>query len=384
MVSEPTVGVDTSSMIFTKDSRSVWDAYNIPTKFFCNLIRKIIEYYISYTIVYVFSNLIFTFQSLKNNWELIGYKIPQDNGRQVIISPIHMRLHNDNKKSIQYNAKIRLKEFPKVKDGTVLFPKDEIKILNDSLQFYSQLISVSDICNVSVSSSLYSRGFIFENDDEKKYLEKTDGFEYDGFSISLVFSENFFEEIKNDQLLDRKEGVKFLSRANSQQDALSTFRELIRLFENAFAENSKSLANLLNTFLQKSTFFEYEEGEVYTWMTRMRHGATHADLKKTKELVFAEDVTFDIQRIIQAGYDVLFNKKIWHSSSTERRRLLKPVSALTKAGMTVYKSELEKQTGVTLESNSKPFYVVHDKIDTSAGIPKPPSDWWLKRKQKVD
>ena len=112
-------------------------------------------------------------------------------------------------------------------------------------------------------------------------------------------------------------------------------------------------------------------------MTSKRHGATHADLKKTKELVFAEDITFDIERIIQAGYDVLFNKKTWNSDSIERCSISKPRSALTKQGMTIYIPLEEKS--ITINSNSNPFYALEEKINTDEKFT-PTKDWWIKSK----
>ena len=326
--------------------------------------------------MYVFVNRIITIQSPQNEWESIGYRITEED-RIIDIKPIHMRLSDDKKKSIQYNAKIRLKEYPEINENMPIFPKSEIKKLNDVMNHFSHLISIAEVSEMSTSSPLYSKGFICENDDELKFLNKTEGIESGGFEAVLMFKENFFIEINNMEFFDRKDGVKLLSRANSQKDNLSKFRELVRLFENAFGENSIKLARLLNEFLQQSNFFEYQKDEVYEWMTSKRHGATHADLKKTKELVFAEDITFDIERIIQAGYDVLFNKKTWNSDSIERCSISKPRSALTKQGMTIYIPLEEKS--ITINSNSNPFYALEEKINTDEKFT-PTKDWWIKSK----
>lgn len=332
--------------------------------------------------MFVFQNLMFVIEHPQNPWEIIGYKTKHSDGRIIDIQPIQIRNENAYTISVQMHAKIQLKTNPETSsDGIVSFPKDETSALNNTLRYYSRLVSVSDMCKVSISSPMPSRGFIPESSAEKAFLDTTQGFE-GGLTMQMCFTGNFFEQIYKDQLFDRQEGVRIMSNINSQNDPLSQFRELIRLFENGFAATSNQLASLLFEFLQTSKILKYEKSEIYSWITGKRDGASHADLKKSSKVIHGEDINPDIQRILQAGYDVLFNKESWYSNSIQRRELLKLAMAINKDAMVISKSEVEKKIGMDLLPTSDPLYFTGKKKEDIAFTHfTAPPEWWTKRMQ---
>lgn len=323
----------------------------------------------------IFRNLLFIIESSSKNWSRIGFKIKL-NERVITIKPIHLR-KTDQKDSqtIIMSAEIVLNHPPKIsKENVVFLPKEDDSELSNALKFYSNLISVSDGCKVNISSPTPSSGFIPENEDEKNFLDATNGFPHRLYA-QPGFTSDFFEAIYEDQLLDRVDGVAFMAIANNQNNSLGKFHEYIRLFENAFVSNSVGLAKLLFDFLSQNKDFDYSQDEIIDWMIDKRDGATHADQRK--KFVFAEDLNKDIDRIKQAAYDVLFNKEKWNSTDTARRKLFEFRQGLKRDGMFLKRREEDKT--IRISSDDETFYdpgVELEEEEVNKFVP--PKEWWVK------
>lgn len=87
----------------------------------------------------------------------------------------------------------------------------------------------------------------------------------------------------------------------------------MRVFKRAFRLGPFDLIDPLAEFLAPG-HVGYTHEEVRRWI-ELRQPATHAD--RRPYFVLERDVQPVVERMIQAAYDVLFNKKIWQDKSRE-------------------------------------------------------------------
>lgn len=106
----------------------------------------------------------------------------------------------------------------------------------------------------------------------------------------------------------------------------------------------------------------------------------HADGKASHELVWDADVAHFMDRMEQALYDVLLNKKHWHDPSQDRRDLWHPLAGTSdnKGGIFV----TEKAGGIRLAFQLFDGFRSYPH-DMSADINKPPEEWWCKFPQDI-
>jgi len=136
-------------------------------------------------------------------------------------------------------------------------------------------------------------------------------------------------------LPDRPDGLMLLSAAVAARGGVATLHELFRVLENAFARGGDSLVKPLANFLTTYPSWDlgYEEDEVRMWVRDLRHPGTHADLRRSRRIAYDADVNRHIPRIMQATYDVLFNKTKWQTIEQSRTMRWAFSSALRKDGM---------------------------------------------------
>ena len=108
--------------------------------------------------MFVFRDLIFTMINPQNSWHLL-WDYTKDE-REVIIETVHKRENNNNTVSLQIHATIRLNTNPTITNEIIECPSEEMMVLNDFLHYYSQLISVTEVEKVSISSPSVSWGFV--------------------------------------------------------------------------------------------------------------------------------------------------------------------------------------------------------------------------------
>lgn len=303
----------------------------------------------------LFHNTQFIIHSDFSFWYKLGFKLKSKDERVIDIKPLHITQPREKgKQTILMSAEIKLNERPEVtSEKEIKIPKQENEELFSALQIYSNLVSVANNCEVGLSGPTPGVGFIYESEEEKNFLDNTKGFDVT-LGVGIQFSGNFFGEIYDDQLLDRIEGVAFLATANAQTDNVARFHEYIRLFERAFATSTSQLARLLHEFISSKTTLDYKLDELRDWMVSIRHGATHADSRDN--FVFSPDLNKDIERIKQLAYLVLFNKKVWHDQSTERRDLLKLKQGVTPGGLFMVQRKPGDERKFKIEDDDEVFY----------------------------
>jgi hypothetical protein len=120
-------------------------------------------------------------------------------------------------------------------------------------------------------------------------------------------------------LRDRRDGVLLLGAAVSAGHGVGKVHELFRLFEHAFAKPPRLLIRPLAEFLESNpSDLGYTVDEVENWVSNVRDPATHADLDRQNAFALDHHVQAHLMRIEQAAFDVLFNKKTWHSPNGAR------------------------------------------------------------------
>lgn len=307
-------------------------------------------------------------------WDEIGFKLAAEDGRLITITPLRKTFdHPNDGMMIFFSAEIDLKYKPKMSSEEVYFPDEIVTMLNRAFRYYANLISVSEVCRVDISSPSPSMGFIPISREEKDFLDKAKKL-HDELFARAVFGGNFLDAVAKDQLLDRAEGLSFVAAANSLTDNVAKLHEFVRLFERAFSVPSNELVKLLFIFLSQNKLFDYTEDEIKSWIIEKRDAATHADRRNS--FVFSIDLIGDIDRINQAAYDVLFNKTVWHDKSTTRRNLLNFKMIHNKDHFTIIKGKEEED----IRFNGTIFFRpdVTD-IDFYSNPQKLPKNWWIKR-----
>ncbi len=164
----------------------------------------------------------------------------------------------------------------------------------------------------------------FHSDDpsELEPLRRSDGIVDEHL---FVAGDHFF--FKLDPALmkyldDRDDGVALLAGALATPHLASIYRELLRVFERAFARTSNKLIVCLTDFLEARPVLRYTKSEVKGWIAKMRGPAVHAD--RDRRLLVAADYRPIVNRMLFAAYDVLLNKRDWHSADGARRAVWTP------------------------------------------------------------
>jgi hypothetical protein len=180
---------------------------------------------------------------------------------------------------------------------------------------------------------------------------------------------DLYDRVLTRALASREEGVAILAEALATTHSLSRFREFVRLFELAFARPFTDIRKSLTVFLNSGQT-KFTREEIDRWVD-LRHPSTHADKQKTKKVALEGDVAPFIPRMEQAAYDVLFNKKTWHTHDTNRRKRFSPKvsTAGTKGVPTLKKGNSARVTMQFLDC----FGAYPMGFTT---LNKRPSDWW--------
>ncbi|HYJ69279.1 MAG TPA: hypothetical protein VEX15_16640 [Nocardioidaceae bacterium] len=138
-------------------------------------------------------------------------------------------------------------------------------------------------------------------------------------------------------MTDRNSGVLLLGAAITASHGVAKLNELFRLFENAFAVAGTQLVDPLYGFLSTHPWnLGYTDQEVEDWVGNLRDPARHADLKRHATFAADHDVQHHLVRIEQAAYDVLFNKRSWHTTDPAREERNSLRCAITATGQIVH------------------------------------------------
>lgn len=211
-------------------------------------------------------------------------------------------------------------------------------------EFYSEhvinIMSVLEGCARHIFSPMGCVALEASSMSEHDFLDSSKGIRIvNNTESSAVWNVKWSPEIGH-ALSDRMDGVALLSEAFSSGGDASMYREFVRFLELAFSVqfSDKRLLRKLGEFLGQAGY-GYDRDEIKEW-ANLRHASIHADLRKTKWIAMTREIRPVIFRMRQACLDVLFNKEIWHDSSTKRRDVYLPYAFTTsKSGHILAKYE---------------------------------------------
>jgi hypothetical protein len=266
-----------------------------------------------------------------------------------------------------------LSERPKVnEDGLVIVPEGPLKLAETMIETSAHLVAISERCKRYIMSPMPSVAFFPEDQETREWLNSTNGIlrsKAGGVVGSSGFSIDSDTTIKLS--LDRSDGVALLAEALAHEHPTGMFHELVRLFERAFRLGPSALVQPLAEFLAGADSMNHTSSEVERWLIALRHPATHAD--RRPEFVLEADIRPVVPRMLQAAYDVLFNKEVWRTPSTQRRSLWHPTSGTSGEFSDIYLTQghpMQLEVEIFDEVGSYP-------MSLNAGLSKamPPELW---------
>lgn len=305
----------------------------------------------------------FDFGSLKKEWRSWRFQL----GQVTVETMGYVPKEKDTK--IIAHATIPLDKLPEVNDrNLVIVPHDKRRLAELSLEAVANLMAVSCGCSRKIASPSPSVALMPETDDELSWLRARKAIDVNrGLSTGatrLISPEKTFE-----LLCDRPDGLSLLSEALSHSHVTGRFHELIRLFERAFTLSSSKLIRFLSDYLSTTTL-GYSSSEVKDWICKYRHPVTHAD--RRDDFLLESDIRLIIDRVEQAAYDVLFNKKEWRSTSTDRRNFWTPETGTSSPTGELF---LRPGTETAIVIHLLDTFSAYPQ-DLSACLEKLPDGWW--------
>lgn len=311
----------------------------------------------------------YTFTPAQDKWKYAKF----DDGIVELNTFVTTKDKESNPNTLLAIAEIKLKEDLETdEDKTIKIPEIPRKVLERRIEDAANVIAVSEKCGRQISSSHPYIAFKPENEEERKWLDSTNGIKYVGSSLNRINFSLQEDIIKNEFMNDRLDGMAIIAEAHSSNHLTGKLHEYMRFFERAFTLSSTPLIQPLSEFLAKSKV-KIEKDDVKKWILELRHPATHADRKES--FVLEADVRPNIYLIEQAAYDVLFNKAKWRDSSIERRDAFKPKAGVgnDNVGFVVKDS-----TGISIQSqmldqfSSYPFHL-------GGSMTEIPEELWFKQ-----
>lgn len=289
----------------------------------------------------------------------------------IKISSMKLNVNNEEKWTTLLIAETDI-DFPNInEDGYVEIPNEERRNLEFSLETIANVIGVFGRAKREISSAHPCVALISESKEELKKLDSTKGIFNIRESISSAQGTIQLDSELLMQLQDRLPAIALLAEAQSHSLSAGKFHEYVRTFEYAFALQFSQVKKKLLQFL--NPVYGYTPEEIMSWIS-VRDPLTHADGKKSNEIFLDSDTRKYTQRMEQAAYDVLFNKKKWHDRSSERRQVWSPIAATTSpTGSLVIKQGSEPKFMFQLFDEFGVF-----PKNLNAIINDPPNNWWCK------
>jgi len=288
----------------------------------------------------------------------------------TVVKTIKLNVAEDDTWKVLLTASISI-EVPEPSDGLITIPDAPRRELEFALETICNTIAVLGRCKRHIASATPSAALIPDDSRELAMLQGSEGIRSQQLSVASFSSIDQLDSDLMNHLKDRLPAVALLAEAQGHSLAAGRFHEYVRLFESAFALPFSQLTKKLRQVL--NPVYGYTSEEIDEWRS-LRHPMTHADGKKTSEILLDSDVRRYTQRMEQAAYDVLFNKRLWFDRSTDRREVWAPVAATT-----------SQHGGGIIRQGSEPRleFQIFDEFgvypkDLNGILTDPPQEWWCK------
>jgi len=254
----------------------------------------------------------------------------------------------------------------------LVLPEDERRRCELAIEITANLLSIIGGTGRSLASAMPSFALSDLTEEELNTLSHAVSLD-SGYKTSMAASEpgDICESSIPKLIGDRIAGLALMAEVESNQHPVGRFRALLRFFELAFSRPISQIDKKLNQFLDGSKL-GYSRKEVNSWF-ELRHGAMHGDLKKTQELIMESDVMILLPRMEQAAYDVLYNKKEWHSPSHVRREGYGHTAATTDGDAKDLRVTQGKEASISAHVFD-PFGAFP--VDLLASMNQIPEGWW--------
>jgi hypothetical protein len=219
-------------------------------------------------------------------------------------------------------AEVPLQALPGVgEDGLVDVPDAERRAAEAAIESAANVLSVGTGHGRPISSPNLAVAFRAETDAEEKFLNAQAGVRGADKGVAYGRLSIHVEQAILAQLADRDEGLALLAEALAQEHPSGRYHELLRVFEQGFAESADRLVPPLYKFLALRPRLGYTKSEIKRWVVRLRGPATHADRHVP---LLEADLRAVVDRMLLAAYETLFNKQTWNSKESDRRDLWTP------------------------------------------------------------
>ena len=217
---------------------------------------------------------------------------------------------------------VKLGNYPNLdENNSIKFPFKEISIAEKNIEKEASLLSVQTKSVREIFSPIPYFLFVYRTPEELDWLNNTSGYMISGEpTVSEYFSVHECQDVSPTLLADRASGVTLLSEALCHKNYMGKYRDYMRFFELAFSRKISQLSKKLYQILQGFSEANYTKQEVEEWI-KHRNPSSHAN---QGAFTTERSVKPYIQRIEQAAYDILYNKKDWNSYSKERRNIYFP------------------------------------------------------------
>jgi hypothetical protein len=312
-----------------------------------------------------------SFGSIKKEWMAWRFQV----GEVTVETMSYLPQEKDTK--IIVYAAVPLDKLPEVNGfNLVIIPQDKRRLAELALEAMANLMSVSYGCSRKIASPSPSVALMHETNDELSWVRARRAIDVNP-GLSTGATRLISPEKTLELLYDRPDGLSLLSEALSHSHVTGRFHELMRLFERAFTLSSSKLIPRLSDYLSATTL-GYCSSEINDWIVKYRHPATHAD--RRKDFLLESDIRPIIDRVEQAAYDVLFNKKKWRSTSTDRRDFWIPETGTSAPSGELF---LKRGTETAIVLHLLDAFSAYPQ-DLSACLKKLPDGWWAEFESAKD
>ena len=263
-------------------------------------------------------------------------------------------------------------------EGFVVVPAEPRQACEEGIEHVANILAIFGRTQRGIASASPWIALSEVSDSERDTLNASKGFPTTFRTTCSATSPIDFSDLELIQALsDRFAGVALLAECLSASHPVARYREMLRLFENAFARRLSHLEKKLAQFLRGADL-GYSRDEVKRWL-ELRNGNIHGDLTKSQRLVMEPDIRPFLARMEQAAYDILFNKQKWHDPSSERRSTLAHYAATTE--------DRARDLQITKGRAAKLTFQVSDPfgafpLDLKAILTSPPAEWWWKPQRR--
>lgn len=248
----------------------------------------------------------------------------------------HPKLTNDPGSLFLLSAHVDLASALPTEGTEIIVPDHLRRQLEEALESMANLLAITHQCGRSIDSPLPYIAVDPVDEEARQWISTASAIRTGEPGTPDRMKHGLDLDAVAPLLCDRLDGAALLAEALCQDHPTGKLHEFMRLFERAFARSARTVCGKLLADYLRPLNWGYDEAEVHHWL-HLRDTATHAD--RRDEYADEADTRAVINRVEQAGFDVLFNKDVWREASVCRRSALNPIyGSLAATGWKMFKT----------------------------------------------